>query len=213
MFRARREYFGPTDLNTRATPFGVASSVMTSFDLTNQFLIAMPTMLDPNFSQSVTYVCAHNSDGAMGIVINRPLELMLSEVFSQMDIAVGESELSDQRIYQGGPVHKDRGFIIHNRSRSWESTIVVTDDLAVSTSRDILEAMSQGNGPKDTLVALGYAGWGAGQLEQEMSQNAWLSGPASAEIIFETPDSERWASAAAAMGVDLQSLSSDVGHA
>jgi putative transcriptional regulator len=186
---------------------------MTTFDLTNQFLIAMPTMVDPNFSRSVTYVCAHNDDGAMGIVINRPLELQLGEVFAQMDIAYADDQSGEQTVYQGGPVHQDRGFIIHCPATQWDSTIHITDELAVSTSRDILEAMSTGEGPRDTLVALGYAGWGAGQLEQEMSQNAWLSGPASAEIIFRTAAPQRWETAAAMMGVNLASLSSDIGHA
>jgi len=186
---------------------------MTSFDLTNHFLIAMPSMLDPNFSQSVTYVCAHNEDGAMGIVINRPLELELGEVFDQMSIAGNELAPTHQSIYQGGPVHQDRGFIIHSPARDWDSTIKVTENLAVTTSRDILEAMSMGEGPENTLVALGYAGWGAGQLEAEMGQNAWLSGPASADIIFLTPASQRWERAARAMGVDLAALSTDIGHA
>jgi putative transcriptional regulator len=186
---------------------------MTSFDLTNQFLIAMPSMVDPNFSQSVTYVCAHNEDGAMGIVINRPIQIDLGEVFEQMEIASTALAHVTQRVYQGGPVHQDRGFIIHSPADDWDSTIKVTDRLAVTTSRDILEAMSQGQGPQDTLVALGYAGWGAGQLEFEMGQNAWLSGPASTEIIFHTPAERRWERAALAMGVNLASLSSDIGHA
>lgn len=186
---------------------------MTTFDLTNQFLIAMPTMVDPNFSRSVTYVCAHNDDGAMGIVINRPLELRLGEVFAQMDIALSDASPGEQPVFQGGPVHQDRGFIIHCPATQWDSTIHITDEIAVSTSRDILEAMSAGEGPRDTLVALGYAGWGAGQLEQEMSQNAWLSGPASTEIIFQTAAARRWESAAAMMGVNLGALSSDIGHA
>lgn len=186
---------------------------MLSFDLTNQFLIAMPSMGDPNFSKTVTYVCAHNDDGAMGIVINRPLEIDLGEVFKQMNIAGAEPATTSQPVYQGGPVHRDRGFIIHNPAKDWESTIQVTSELAVSTSRDILEAMGQGVGPDATLVALGYAGWGAGQLEQEMRQNAWLSGPASLDIIFHTPPEQRWQCAVAEMGVDLDSLSNDVGHA
>jgi len=186
---------------------------MTSFDLTNQFLIAMPSMGDPNFSKTVTYVCAHNDDGAMGIVINRPLEIELSEVFEQMHIAGSESAANSQPVYQGGPVHRDRGFIIHNPAQDWESTIQVTSELAVSTSRDILEAMSQGTGPDVALVALGYAGWGAGQLEQEMGQNAWLSGPATLEILFRTPAERRWQLAAAEMGVAFDSLSNDIGHA
>jgi putative transcriptional regulator len=186
---------------------------MLSFDLTNQFLIAMPSMGDPNFSNTVTYVCAHNDDGAMGIVINRPLEIELGEVFTQMNIAGPECAANSQPVYQGGPVHRDRGFIIHYPANDWESTIRVTSEVAVSTSKDILEAMSQGTGPDDTLVALGYAGWGAGQLEQEMGQNAWLSGPATLEILFHTPPEQRWERAVAEMGVDSASLSGDVGHA
>lgn len=187
---------------------------MSSFDLTNHFLIAMPSMADPNFSRTVTYVCAHNDDGAIGIVINRPMEIDLGEVFAQMKIEnCGESPPNSQPVYQGGPVHRDRGFVIHCPAADWESTIRVTDELAVSTSRDILEAISNGTGPQDTLVALGYAGWGAGQLEQEMGQNAWLSGPATMNILFHTPPLQRWEGAVAAMGVDLNSLSNDVGHA
>ena len=186
---------------------------MTSFDLTNQFLIAMPAMGDPNFSKTVTYVCAHNDDGAMGIVINRPLEIELEEVFAQMHINNANPATTSQPVYQGGPVHRDRGFVIHHPAQDWESTIRVTKELAVSTSRDILEAMGKGEGPNAALVALGYAGWGAGQLEQEMSQNAWLSSPASLEIIFHTPPELRWQRAAAELGVDLSALSGDVGHA
>jgi len=146
-------------------------------------------------------------------VINRPLEIELSEVFEQMHIASSESSASSQPVYQGGPVHRDRGFIIHNPAHDWESTIQVTSELAVSTSKDILEAMSQGTGPDAALVALGYAGWGAGQLEQEMGQNAWLSGPATLEVLFRTPAERRWQRAAAGMGVALDSLSNDIGHA
>jgi putative transcriptional regulator len=186
---------------------------MSSFDLTNHFLIAMPTLEDPNFSKTVTYICAHSDEGAMGIVINRPMEIDLSEVFSQMHIETGEAEPNSQAVYLGGPVHQDRGFIVHNPADDWESSIHVTEELAVSTSRDILEAIGAGTGPKNTLVALGYAGWGAGQLEQEMAHNSWLSGPASLEIIFDVPAEHRWQSAAAAMGVNLGTMSSDVGHA
>jgi putative transcriptional regulator len=185
---------------------------MSSFDLTNHFLIAMPTLEDPNFSKTVTYICAHNDEGAMGIVINRPIEIGLREVFAQMKIASAAGPIS-QAVYLGGPVHRDRGFIVHNPTDEWESSIHVTEELAVSTSRDILEAIGAGTGPKNTLVALGYAGWSAGQLEQEMAHNAWLSGPATLDVIFDIPAERRWLSAAAAMGVNLGSMSSDVGHA
>jgi putative transcriptional regulator len=186
---------------------------MSTLNLTNQFLIAMPTLEDPNFSRTVTYVCAHNDEGAMGIVINRPLNLELGEVFSQMEMEAVDPAINGRTVYQGGPVHRDRGFIIHRPARDWGSTIHVTDEIAVSTSREILAAISRGEGPGEILVALGYAGWGAGQLEEEMAQNAWLSGPADMEIIFSAPAEERWSRAAARLGIDLFRLSSEVGHA
>ncbi len=182
-------------------------------DLTNQFLIAMPTLEDPNFARTVTYVCAHNEEGAMGIVINRPLKIELGEVLSQMQLEAVDPSINARPVYQGGPVHRDRGFILHRPALDFGSTIRVSDDIAISTSREILSAISRGEGPADTLVALGYAGWGAGQLEQEMQQNAWLSGPASADVIFRAPPGERWERAAAQLGIDLGLLSSDVGHA
>lgn len=186
---------------------------MLAFDLTNHFLIAMPTLADPNFVRTVTYICAHSEDGAMGIVINRPLELELGAVFEQLDLVSSRADIAALPVYHGGPVHTDRGFVIHRPAREWNSTITVTPEVAVSTSRDILEAMSQGEGPQDALVALGYAGWGAGQLEAEMAQNAWLSGPADLDIIFSTPATARWQRAADLIGIDLTILSHDVGHA
>jgi putative transcriptional regulator len=182
-------------------------------DLTNQFLIAMPALEDPNFARTVTYVCAHNADGAMGIVINRPLPLELGEVLEQMQLEPDNRGIAAQTVFQGGPVHRDRGFILHRPALDYGSTIRVTDEIAVSTSREILVAMARGEGPGETLVALGYAGWGAGQLEQEMQQNAWLNGPACADILFHAPAELRWEQAAARLGIDLGLLSSDVGHA
>lgn len=186
---------------------------MGSLNLTNQFLIAMPALDDPNFSRTVTYVCAHSDDGAMGIVINRPLDLELGEVLNQLELTAEDPEILTRTVFQGGPVHRDRGFIIHRPARDWGSTLHVTGEIALSTSRDILAAMSRGEGPGEALVALGYAGWDAGQLEAELAQNAWLSGPADPEIIFRAPPATRWARAAALMGVDLARLSQDVGHA
>jgi putative transcriptional regulator len=185
---------------------------MNALDLTNHFLIAMPSLADPNFHQTVTYMCAHSEEGAMGIVINRPLGIELGEVLSQMELDSEDPDVALRPVYQGGPVHQDRGFVIHRPAREWNSTITITQDVGVSTSRDILEAISSGKGPDDTLVALGYAGWGAGQIEQEMAQNAWLSGPADLEIIFATPVDERWQRAADLIGIDLGSISHDVGH-
>lgn len=184
-----------------------------SFNLTNHFLIAMPTLADPNFAKSVTYICAHNDEGAMGIVINRPLEIDLGEVLSQMDLDSEVALICQQPIYDGGPVHTDRGFVLHRPANTWDSTMQVTPEVAVSTSRDILAAISDGDGPEETLVALGYAGWGAGQLEAEMAQNAWLSGPADLDIMFASPVSSRWQRAADLIGVDVNAISHDVGHA
>ncbi len=186
---------------------------MQHFNLTDHFLIAMPQMDDPNFVRSVTYICAHNEDGAMGIVINRPLDMALGEVLMQMELHADSPAIAARAVYLGGPVHTDRGFVLHRPVQSWNSTIAVTAEVAVSTSRDILEAIARGQGPRDALVALGYAGWGAGQLENEIAQNAWLSGPANLDIVFKTPPELRWQSAAALLGIDLVSISHDVGHA
>jgi len=183
------------------------------FDLTNHFLIAMPSLDDPNFARTVTYVCAHNDGGAMGIVINRPMELALGEVLEQLKLDASDPRISAQIVYAGGPVHRDRGFIIHRPVKDYGSTIQVSEDIAVSTSRTILEAISRGDGPDETLIALGYAGWSAGQLEEEMQHNAWLSGPAAPELLFHVAAERRWHDAAALLGVDLALLSGDVGHA
>ena len=182
-------------------------------NLTNHFLIAMPSLADPNFTQTVTYICAHSDDGAMGIVVNRPMELELNEVLSQLELEPSTPAIATLPVYEGGPVHRDRGFVIHRPLKEWNSTIGVTSDIGVSTSRDILEAISSGAGPSDSLVALGYAGWSAGQLEDEIAQNSWLSIPADADIIFNTPPEFRWRRAAEGLGVDLSTLSLDVGHA
>ena len=186
---------------------------MQHFNLTAHFLIAMPQLDDPNFVRSVTYICAHNEDGAMGIVVNRPLDMALGEVLTQMELTASTAAIAARPVYLGGPVHTDRGFVLHRPAQEWNSTITVTTEVAVSTSRDILEAIARGQGPSDALVALGYAGWGAGQLESEMAQNAWLSGPAHLDIVFKTPVELRWQRAAALLGIDLDSISHDVGHA
>lgn len=181
--------------------------------LTNHFLIAMPGLQDPNFSRTVTLVCEHSEAGAMGIVINRPMEIQLGEVLSQLDIDPKARDVSQIPVYLGGPVQTDRGFVIHDGDFSFDSTLTVTSNLSVTTSRDVLEAIANGNGPSNRLIALGYAGWGEGQLEQEMIANAWLSGPADPEVLFATPSAERWQSAAQRLGVDLNLLSGQAGHA
>ena len=182
-------------------------------DLTNQFLIAMPSLQDPNFHRTVTYLCAHNDEGAMGIVINRPLDLKLAEVLDHMSIEVENDMVNDMTVLQGGPVQRERGFVIHEPAGEWDAVLAVGDEIAVATSRDILTAVAQGGGPQRAVVALGYAGWGAGQLEREVQQNAWLSGPADSSIIFDLPYDQRYESAARLLGVDLGKLSGEAGHA
>ena len=183
-----------------------------STSLTNHFLIAMPQLEDPNFHHTVAYICEHNDEGAMGIVINRPTELHLGEIFEHMGIDAAGAR-SDLPIYTGGPVQQDRGFVIHRPPGRWESSLPITDEIAMTTSKDILTAIAQGDGPRDLLIALGYAGWGAGQLEQEMAENTWLSGPADPSILFELPSERRWEAAAGLLGVDLHLLSGEAGHA
>jgi putative transcriptional regulator len=186
---------------------------MQPLNLTNQFLIAMPQLQDPNFHRTVTYVCAHSDEGAMGIVINRPLEIPLGEVLSQMDLEPADPRIGALPVFQGGPVHPDRGFIIFRPLAKWDSTVPVSSHCGIATSRDILEAISQGRGPEKALVALGYAGWGAGQLERELAENAWLSAPADEDVMFSLQPEKRWEYAAALIGVAVDRLSSDVGHA
>ena len=181
-------------------------------DLTDQFLIAMPSLSDPNFHGTVTYLCAHNDEGAMGIVINRPLDLTLPEVLGHLDIAVGDSTLEGTPVLQGGPVQRDRGFVIHEPAGEWDAVLKVGERIGVATSRDILAAMARGEGPQRALVALGYAGWGAGQLEREVLDNAWLSGPADSEIIFDVPYEQRWERATRRLGVDPERLVGQAGH-
>lgn len=181
--------------------------------LNNQLLIAMPGMDDPNFSTTVTLVCEHNADGALGIIINRPLGLNLGGLFEQLDVVNPDSAIVTRPVLDGGPVAKERGFVLHQPGQQYESSVAVSPEIQLTLSRDVLDAMAIGDGPEKTLVALGYAGWDAGQLEAEMLENTWLSVPASPEIIFDVPFEERWQSAAKVLGIDLSQLSADAGHA
>ncbi len=181
--------------------------------LTNHFLIAMPALEDPNFFHTVTYICEHNAEGALGLVINRPLDIRLEEVFNHMDLKDASPGARQIPVHLGGPVQQDRGFVLHEPLGEWEATLKVTDRIGITSSVDILAAIAREAGPEHSLIALGYAGWGAGQLEQEMMDNAWLSGPADPEILFSTPDERRWIAAAASLGVDLSRLSGETGHA
>jgi putative transcriptional regulator len=181
--------------------------------LTNHFLIAMPGLKDPNFSRTVTYICEHTDQGAMGIVINRPMDIRLGEVLEQLDIESSAEGVADAHVYLGGPVQTDRGFVIHTGPSDFDSTLSVTPDIRVTTSRDVLEAIADGRGPAQRLIALGYAGWGGGQLEDELSANAWLNGPADAGIMFSMSPAQRWLAAAQLLGVDMNLLSGEAGHA
>ncbi|MGD8311052.1 MAG: YqgE/AlgH family protein [Gammaproteobacteria bacterium] len=181
--------------------------------LVNHFLIAMPGLEDPNFHHTATYICEHNEEGALGIVINRPLEMQLGDIFRHMDIKTDYDEIAAELVDMGGPVQSDRGFVLHEPLGDWDATLKVTETIGITSSRDILEAMAAGERPDNAIVTLGYAGWGAGQLEQELAANAWLSAPASTQIVFDTPYHRRWLEAAALMGVDLNLLSGEAGHA
>jgi len=170
----------------------------------------MPQMQDPNFSGTLTYICEHNEDGAMGIVINRPTPLHVSEVLEQLDIVV---ENGHNPVHAGGPVQIERGFIIHTGSPAWESSMALTSDLSLTTSKDLLEAIGRNEGPDEYLLALGYAGWGEGQLEAEIKENAWLTCKADPDVIFRTPDAEKFAAALSILGIDSSQLSGSAGHA
>jgi len=186
---------------------------MKSINLTNQFLIAMPGLSDPNFHQTVTYVFSHNEHGAMGIVINRPLNMDLGEIFEQMQLTSNISGTDKIPVFDGGPVKTDRGFILHKPNAKWQSSIKVSESIEVTTSKDILEAISNGTGPLKQFIALGYAGWEEGQLEQEMMENCWLNTPATPDIIFDIPADMRWECAASSLGINMHNLSLQAGHA
>jgi putative transcriptional regulator len=181
--------------------------------LKNQLLIAMPSLEDPNFSRTVTYICEHAEQGAMGIVLNRPTELRLVDMLKHMEIDGDYGAIEQQIVFAGGPVETERGIVLHSSGHSWDATMPVSGEISVTTSRDILEAMVHGEGPARSLVALGYAGWGAGQLEDEMQRNAWLSGPSDPSVVFDLPPEQRWDAAARLLGVDIRLLSSEAGHA
>jgi len=181
--------------------------------LTNQFLIAMPNLLDPNFFHSVTYICEHNQNGAMGIIINQPVDLTVAELMEQMHVPVAEKIKTKNTVFRGGPVDVERGFVLHRPIGQWESTMPISDQIGITTSNDIITAMANDEGPDDYLVALGYAGWGAGQLEMEIRDNAWLNCQGDASIIFETDIDKRWEAAASLIGIDINQMTSDAGHA
>lgn len=181
--------------------------------LTNHFLIAMPSLDDPYFARSVAYICEHNENGAIGIVINHPLEIHLNDVFDQMDIKSANPTAHGFPILCGGPVHPERGFVIHTPGGNWRSSLEMTSEISVTTSRDILMAIAENSGPENAVISLGYASWVAGQLEKELKENLWLVCPADTKVLFQLPFTERWHAALRLLGIDPNLLSSEMGHA
>ena len=186
-------------------------------NLTNQFLIAMPGMVDETFAGAVVYLCEHSEKGALGLMINKPVDIRLRNLFEKVDLSLEGNELADQPVFFGGPVQTERGFVLHERQADgaspFNSTLSVPGGLEMTTSKDVLEAMAQGGGPRRVLVTLGYSGWATGQLEEELGRNGWLTVDAVPEIIFDTPVEQRYERALGLLGVDPRMLSQEAGHA
>lgn len=182
-------------------------------DLTNHFLIAMPAMADKNFARTLTFVCEHNEQGALGIIVNRPIDMSLDDLFERIDIRLDAPGFGGLPVFYGGPVQTDRGFVLHRPKGQWHSTLTVTEDIGLTSSRDILQAISETGAPNEVVISLGYAGWSAGQIEWELTQNAWLTVPADPAIIFAMPPEERLPAAMQLLGVDFANLSEVAGHA
>ncbi|OWQ87727.1 hypothetical protein CDN99_17705 [Roseateles aquatilis] len=186
-------------------------------DLTNQFLIAMPGMADETFAGSVVYLCEHNEKGALGLVINKPISLTLGNLFEKVELELTDESMAARPVFYGGPVQTERGFVLHEpldeQGNHYNATLAVPGGLEMTTSRDVLEALSSGAGPKRVLVTLGYSGWAAGQLEEELGRNGWITVDATPEIIFDTPIEERYEKALALLGIDPRMLSQEAGHA
>ena len=189
----------------------------TRIDLTNQFLIAMPGMVDETFARTVVYLCEHNEKGALGLVINKPIDIKLKNLFEKVELALDRRELGEQPVFFGGPVQTERGFVLHEKLLEGESpfnsTLSVPGGLQMTTSKDVLEALAEGSGPARVLVTLGYSGWQAGQLEDEIGRNGWLNVDADPKVIFDTPVEKRYDTALALLGIDPRMLSQEAGHA
>lgn len=183
-------------------------------NLKNHFLIAMPTMNDPEFDHTVTLVCQQDQEmGAFGITINRPTNITLEELFEQLDIPLQNDTIKQATAVVGGPVQPEQGFVIHSADKRWDSTLNVSEHISVTSSRDILEAIAKGEGPEHFILALGCAGWAPGQLEEELKENTWLTTQADKRILFDLPYNKRWEKAADSLGVDIHLISDVVGHA
>ena len=218
MSSAKKAPVGQPPLPTQTPDIG--SSISYSADhLANQFLIAMPGMRDPRFAGSVIYLFEHTERGAMGLVVNKPTEVDLATLFDKIELKLEIAPLLDRPVYFGGPVQVERGFVLHEPAidDSYNSSLLVPGGLTMTTSKDVLEAVASGKGPKKFLITLGYSGWGAGQLEEEITLNGWMNAPLSqnqmAEIIFDTPSSQRYERTISQLGFDLSDLSGEAGHA
>lgn len=186
---------------------------MDAVNLTDNFLIAMPAMADPYFAHSLVYVCEHNENGALGIIVNRPIDMNLASLFEKIDLPLQQPQLAERPVYFGGPVQLDRGFVLHRPVGSWQSTLPINGNIGLTSSRDILAAVGESGDPGEIIVTLGYAGWGAGQLEEELAQNAWLTVPAWPEVLFEMSPEERLPAAMHKLGISFSQLSDVAGHA
>jgi putative transcriptional regulator len=187
-------------------------------NLTNQFLIAMPGMADDTFSGTVIYLCEHNDKGALGLVINKPIDIKLKNLFEKVELSLDRDDLAEEPVYFGGPVQTERGFVLHERqpddeANPYNSTLSIPGGLEMTTSKDVLEAISAGSGPRRVLVTLGYSGWSPGQLEAEIGRNGWLTVDADPQVIFDTPIERRYDKAISLLGIDPRMLSQDAGHA
>ncbi len=186
---------------------------MDNVNLTDQFLIAMPALEDPYFSNALVYICEHTENGALGIIVNRPIDMNLAALFEKIDLKLDGEALAKLPVYFGGPVQLDRGFVLHRPLGNWQSTLRVNAEVGLTSSRDILVAVGQLAEPGEILVSLGYAGWDAGQLEDELAQNSWLTVPATASILFDLPPEERLPAAMQKLGISFSQLSDVAGHA
>lgn len=186
-------------------------------NLTNHFLIAMPGMAGDTFAGTVIYLCEHTEKGALGLVINKPIDIKLKNLFEKVELTLDRDDLADEPVYFGGPVQTERGFVLHERlsgdGNHYNSSLQIPGGLEMTTSKDVLEALSNGAGPKKVLVTLGYSGWGAGQLEEELKRNSWINVDAAPEIIFDTPVEQRYDKALSLLGIDPRMLSQEAGHA
>jgi putative transcriptional regulator len=194
-------------------PYFISDRGIIMDSLENQLLIAMPSLDDSFFNKTVTYICEHNAEGAMGLIINLPIDVSLNELLTQIDEDKAESPELDQQVLTGGPVSQDRGFVLHSTQSGWNSSLALNDEVMITTSKDILLALGTEEAPEKYMVTLGYAGWGPGQLEEEIKENSWLITPADGDIIFNTPIEQRWKKATTMLGIDLAHLSNEIGHA